>query len=350
TIRTEAIDEAARITITDTGIGLTEELRHRVFDPFFTTKEVGKGTGLGLSVSHGIVTGHGGEIQILPTEVGAAFQVDLPIHDGMETPSRTPSQIDPAPGGSWRILVVDDEATVLDVIGRLLRSEGHRVSTAPTVADALALLEQTGGAFDVVLSDYRMPDMDGAEFHEILEGRFPDLVRRLIFVTGDGANKLTHDFLQKKDCLYINKPFRLDEFRRALHRSVRSKSRRPVPSREVWLFDADPSVAEILTTAIYDVTGSSAPLRTLRTAELLLEDLRKFIPRMLLLDLGNTEPPGLDLVRMIKRMHPEVRLVALCHHARRREAERALAAGVEEYLLKPVRGREAALILEKILS
>lgn len=350
TVRTEVLESGVRTTFSDTGKGVSEEFRNRVFDPFFTTKQVGKGTGLGLSVSHGIVTEHGGEIRVVPSEVGATFEVDLPLRGGKDPLESPPVEVEPPPLGSWRILAIDDEEIVLDIMGRLLRSDGHEVRVASSAIEAMEILEEDPGAFDLMLCDYRMPGLDGKAFYRQVGERFPDLLRRLVFVTGDTANKETQSFIEKQGCLYVSKPFSLQEFRKILRRSLRSSGAPPARSDEIWLLDADPDVGAVLREAAEEVLGSSSIVRTVPGVRELWRDLEEISPRILLVDLGLQDPQGTELARQLKKAYPEQRLVALCHHARRRDAERALAAGVEEYLLKPLRCREAGLVLEKILQ
>lgn len=154
----------AVLKVTDAGTGIAPVDIPRVFEPFYTTKEIGQGTGLGLATVEGIVSQCGGHILIdSRVGVGSTFTILLPL-------SRPPAGMEDAPAvapqtGRWlgRILVVDDDDTVRDVITRLLQVEGYEVVTAATGREALDCFDQSGGAIDLVIADVVMPGMGGAE-------------------------------------------------------------------------------------------------------------------------------------------------------------------------------------------
>jgi two-component system sensor histidine kinase/response regulator len=209
----------AHIEVADTGPGIAAEIRARIFEPFFTTKPVGQGTGLGLSLCRGIVEEHGGTITVESEPgKGTRFEIALPVTvrpAGVETPSAT--DIVP-PVGTKTILVVDDERDLAEILGEALGREGHRVEIAGNGADALRRLEQHG--YDLVLSDTKMPVMDGAElFHEI-ERRFPLLSKRVIFLTGDVLDAEKRRFLESSGAPFLTKPFDLGEVRRVVRRAL----------------------------------------------------------------------------------------------------------------------------------
>ncbi len=161
----------ARITVKDTGHGIAQEELERIYDPFFTTKDVGEGTGLGLSTAHGIVQVHGGAITAR-SEVGkgTTFSVYLPSTHELE--SVDPHSEDSAPGGSERILVVEDEAMLLRFAERSLSKLGYRVTAFQSSLEALDEFQARPQSFDLIISDLNMPHMDGAAFaREALRAR-----------------------------------------------------------------------------------------------------------------------------------------------------------------------------------
>jgi signal transduction histidine kinase len=208
---------AIHIEIADTGPGIPSEIRGRIFEPFFTTKPVGQGTGLGLSLCRGIVDEHAGTITVESEPGrGTTFEIALPVTvrpASVDTPSATKT----APlVGTKTILVIDDERDLAEVLGEALGREGHRVEIAGNGADALRRLEQD--RYDLVVSDTKMPGMDGVElFHEI-ERRFPTLSKRIIFVTGDVLDAEKHQFLESSGAPFLTKPFDLGEVRRVVRR------------------------------------------------------------------------------------------------------------------------------------
>jgi CheY-like chemotaxis protein len=151
-----------RLSVSDTGKGMSVDTISRIFEPFFTTKRVGKGTGLGLSVVHGIVKRHGGEIRVQSElDKGSTFDIFIPVAEEVLKPEISPSQA--LPRGSERILLVDDEPAVVDISARVLEQLGYRVSTKTNPQDALDLFRSKPSDFDLIITDYTMPHMSGYE-------------------------------------------------------------------------------------------------------------------------------------------------------------------------------------------
>jgi CheY-like chemotaxis protein/anti-sigma regulatory factor (Ser/Thr protein kinase) len=194
------------IEVTDNGGGVPSELRRRVFEPFFTTKPQGGGTGLGLSYSHGVVEAHGGRIELLDRDKGAAFVIVLPTvsaevdagHADTQTANRPPTV-------SGSALVVDDEPEVAEVLAEILEGEGFRVTTASGGREAKARLRAE--AFDIVLSDLRMSDLDGPGLYDWIRRERPELAARTGFVTGDTLGPAVARFLAEVGRPHLEKPF-----------------------------------------------------------------------------------------------------------------------------------------------
>lgn len=160
-----------KLTISDTGCGMDAKTMERIFDPYFTTKGVGKGSGLGLAVVLGIVKRHGGMISVRsePGE-GSAFIIFLPSVDGKPEPIKD-SALSP-PAGTESILLVDDEPQVVEIGARLLERLGYRVTASTDASDALMVFRSRPDDFDLVITDYTMPKMNGIDLaREILEIR-----------------------------------------------------------------------------------------------------------------------------------------------------------------------------------
>ncbi len=199
-----------RLTMQDNGGGISPELAQRVFDPFFTTKPVGSGTGLGLSMSRGIARDHGGDLTLAaprPGE-GAMFMLSLPAQATAragETPLDGPSTNEDGQGFLARILVVDDELELADVMRAMLENQGYEVLSAESGQVALELLAEA--PCDLMLSDLRMPGMDGPALWREIAQRHPQLARRVVFVTGDTLSAGADEFLRETGCACIEKPF-----------------------------------------------------------------------------------------------------------------------------------------------
>jgi signal transduction histidine kinase/ActR/RegA family two-component response regulator len=222
-----------RITIWDDGPGISPDLLPRIFDPFFTTKSPGEGTGLGLSVCHGIIGDHGGHIWAENGPQGATFFVELPVVRPADfSPAMSPrlsgeaealrgdassgssksgtSAPRPSPAETARILLIDDESATVEVLARILKSQGYQAD-AVTDGEA-AMLRLAGTRYDLVLCDIRMPGLSGPEVYRRLEACDPEMARRVIFITGDTMSAGTRRFLKESGTSYLSKPFDLDEF------------------------------------------------------------------------------------------------------------------------------------------
>ena len=163
-----------KLTVSDTGHGIPHDITERIFDPYFTTKEKGEGTGLGLSVVHGIVKEHGGAIRV-SSEVGkgTTFHIFLPLsEDQMEAPQKSEK---PVLRGSENILLVDDEELLTEIYGQILETLGYQVVTKTSSTEALETFRMQPDSFDLVLTDYTMPDMTGIQFAEALLKLRPDI-------------------------------------------------------------------------------------------------------------------------------------------------------------------------------
>lgn len=163
-----------RLSVRDTGCGMTPEVLEKIFDPFFTTKAPGEGTGMGLSVVHGIVQSHGGHI-IVQSEPGAGstFHVYLPKVSPGATANRAAQE--PVRGGNERILFVDDEEMIVELNCQRLRSLGYKVVGTRSGAEALNTFAAEPSAFDLVITDYTMPHMTGAALARRLREIRPDI-------------------------------------------------------------------------------------------------------------------------------------------------------------------------------
>jgi two-component system, cell cycle sensor histidine kinase and response regulator CckA len=188
------------LEVADTGTGMDESTRSRIFEPFFTTKDVGQGTGLGLSTVYGVVTQSGGTIDVrsAPGE-GATFSIRLPATDRVEA---VEPDVDVAgTTAAERILVVDDEQIVRDLLAHTLRRQGYDVEVAAGARDARAL----EGPWDLLLTDVVMPEMDGVELARHVDAR------RVLFMSGYDQRALA-----ESAGAFLQKPFSGDELARSI--------------------------------------------------------------------------------------------------------------------------------------
>ncbi len=203
------------LRVSDSGPGIAPALRDKIFEPFFTTKPEGIGTGLGLAVSRSLVREHGGQLQLESGTDGATFRLSLPI-SGERDDATEPGRLGPPDDGpAARLLVVDDEPELADLMRQMLEGAGFEVATAESGAVALELLGEA--RFDAIVSDLRMPDMDGAALWRAVRERHPALARRMLFVTGDTLSPGAERFLAESRCASLDKPFARDDLVGRVH-------------------------------------------------------------------------------------------------------------------------------------
>src|SRR5215813_3595193 len=213
----DAAQTHVTLEIADTGLGMSLDVQTRIFEPFFTTKPPGVGTGLGLPLCQGIIEDHGGTLRCTSqVGQGTTFQVELPVGVIPETPqASTDSGTVPSPVPSSTILLVDDEPSMTNTLTRLLRRDGHTVDAVTN--GRLALMKLQERAYDVILSDLRMPELDGFGLYRALATRYPQLCRRFIFLTGDTLNPDTHALSVQHGVPQLFKPYTAAELRRVIH-------------------------------------------------------------------------------------------------------------------------------------
>jgi PAS domain S-box-containing protein len=178
TIETSGGGGVQTVEVTDSGPGISPELRGRIFEPFFTTREVGEGTGLGLSISHGIASSHGGSLSLVDSPSGARFRLSLPAPVGAAV---LPEGRDGT--GRPRALVVDHEEPMRKLIVKLLERRGFDVSEAETGEAAMSLaLQQHPG---IVICDTAVPSMSGFDLYRQLAEKDPESAPRFLFIRGE---------------------------------------------------------------------------------------------------------------------------------------------------------------------
>jgi PAS domain S-box-containing protein len=197
-----------KVSITDTGAGMDEETRQRIFEPFFTTKELGRGTGLGLAVVYGIITNHGGKIQVTSkTGEGTTCEIYLLASEKeVKKEKKLPKQYKT---GTGMILLVDDEALVFDVGKKLLEKLGYKVLAARSGKEAIASFKKNIDRIDLVILDMIMPGMGGRETFEQLKQINPGV--KVLLSSGYSVDGEASEILKRGCNGFIQKPFHLAE-------------------------------------------------------------------------------------------------------------------------------------------
>jgi len=216
------------LEVSDDGPGVPPEIASRIFDPFFSTKTATVGTGLGLSIVYGIVQQHGGEVTFenLPGG-GAKFTVELPV---VAVPASASSAFPlhavgrSANVSASRILVVEDEPTVAQLVIDVLREEGHEVVAALDSQEGLTRLSRS--PYDLVICDLRMPRLDGPAFYDALVRAGSPARDKILFITGDTLAQRTLEFLESHGLPYLAKPFLVEELKLAVN-GILAAGRKP---------------------------------------------------------------------------------------------------------------------------
>jgi signal transduction histidine kinase len=213
---------AVRLTVEDSGTGMSPEVVSHLFEPFFTTKSPTKGTGLGLATVYGIVQQSGGRLDVeTALGTGSAFHVYLPCVDGPALPAPpVRREGTPGAGGSEMILLVEDEPAVRALLLEVLGEAGYRVLAAGSAGEAERIVEASGDGIDLLLSDVVLPDRNGRELYEALSARRPDL--RVLFMSGYTDDEVLRQGLPEGIPL-VRKPMRPDELLRMVRRSLENR-------------------------------------------------------------------------------------------------------------------------------
>lgn len=199
--------EYVLLTVSDTGVGMSQAIQSRIFEPFFTTKERGRGTGLGLATVYGIVKQNSGGIQV-DSEVGQGTTFNIYLPRTEDPDPRQASEIDVAelPTGSETILLVEDDDGVRGLVSRILEMQGYTVLAADNGQEALQLAAQHHGAIDLLLTDVVMPGIHGRALAEQLSQRHPNL--KVLYISGYSDEEIAHHGVLNSGVAFLQKPFK----------------------------------------------------------------------------------------------------------------------------------------------
>ena len=194
------------LSVSDNGVGIPPETMDKIFDPFFTTKKFGKGTGLGLSTVYGIIKQNDGFINAYSEpEQGTTIKVYFPRHSGPVVELHREGVLETPVGRGETVLLVEDDAPILDLVKRILESLKYFVLSAATPREAIELAERHAGEIHLLITDVVMPEMNGRELAELLQSRYAGI--QTLFMSGYTANVIAHRGVLEEGVLFIPKPF-----------------------------------------------------------------------------------------------------------------------------------------------
>jgi len=213
------------LAVSDTGCGMNKEVLDKIFEPFFTTKGMNQGTGLGLATVYGIVKQNNGFINVYSEPgKGTTFRLYLPRHALQSAEVEKENPFGPIPRGQGEaVLVVEDEAAILELTGRMLADLGYTVFTAGSPAEALHLARQQAAGLHLLLSDVIMPSMNGNDLAEQLRVLHPGL--KCLFMSGYPANVIASQGMLDKEMHFIQKPFAIKTLAEKVRRVLNEKGR-----------------------------------------------------------------------------------------------------------------------------
>jgi CheY-like chemotaxis protein len=218
--------ERARLSVADNGPGIPVEIRARIFDPFYTTKPSGEGTGIGLALCSSIIRSYGGAISVSDTPTGGAtFTIELPLSGSLVALEHDAGEDEAS--GDLRILVVEDEREIAETLCEILDQRGLKTEAVFNGQEALDRIARH--EYDLVISDLRMPVLDGPGLYHALVQGHPEMIGRLAFITGDSLSPEIQAFLRDTKVPCLEKPFLPEDVLRLVARVVELSRRQVEP-------------------------------------------------------------------------------------------------------------------------
>lgn len=357
--------EQVEIRVSDTGGGMTEEIRERVFEPFFTTKERGSGTGLGLAMAHGIVTQSGGTIEIDSSPGrGTTFIIRLPrrIAPPDEKVASSIPMTDGANLANTRVLVVDDERAICDIVSRTLKQYGCEVEVASSGEQALEIAGRNN--FQLLLTDISMPGISGIELLDTLQER--GFSGQALFMSGHPAEIASG--ADSEELPLLHKPFGAQQLLRAVTRIINVRQRTgnveadSVPASEngwshhhnarnsslrILLIDDHEALLRIVADMIrglghHCVTCSDAG----KALEILHEQHGQF--DVVMTDYSMPGVTGREILRDCRRNYPHLHTLLLTGYSEDDAAALARGNGADGVLQKPPNRQTLSAALDRV--
>lgn len=293
----------ALLTVTDSGVGIREEIKGRIFEPFFTTKEPGKGTGLGLSMVYGVVKQSGGHIWVYSEpNFGTTFKIYLPLRPAPADETAAVQHEGAPPGGTETVLLLEDDDGVRKYAKAILEGRGYSVIAADNADQALAAASAFSGKLHLMITDVVMPGKSGPAVAQQLASL--GIQTKVLYMSGYTDDAIVRHGILTTSMAFLAKPFSPE----ALLRRVWEVLHAPDEKRLILIVDDEPAIRALLRDVVsrdgYDVVeacdGKEALQKCLVTP-----------PDLVITDLCMPEREGLETIQILRRSFPEIRLVAM---------------------------------------
>ena len=326
------------LSVQDTGCGMDAETQSHIFDPFFTTKEEGKGTGLGLSTVHGIVTQHGGSIEVT-SEVGkgTCFSIYLPRVTGVVSPAVDVKTV-AWPGGSETILIVEDRPTVRELVQETLAPCGYKILEAGNGEDGLDVLRSQTQPVHLVITDLIMPGMNGKEFAELVRKTRKDT--KILYMSGYGGDAMP--IIDAGEQL-LQKPFTPE----ALLRKIREVLSPSPTVKSILVVDDENEIRNLLRSILED---DGYKVYTAENGKRAVEILKQSPVNLMFTDLAMPVQEGLETITYLRKEYPSLPVVAMSGTFRGTMLNTAAHLGAAAILEKPVNIDEVLTLARQLVK
>ena len=328
--------------LSDTGVGMDPETLQHIFEPFFTTKGAGIGTGLGLSTVYGIVQQSHGWVQVASQPgKGSMFRIYLPRADGDVT---RPAPVSPEAEvlrGSETVLVVEDQEKVRQLALRILKENGYQLLEAADGPAALALSESFGGPIHLLLTDVVMPGMTGRELAARMAQQRPQT--RVLFISGYTADVIGREGALDPGVAYLPKPFTPAQ----LSVKVREVLGQAKAVGTILVIDDDDGVRGLLKQILVD---AGYLVLTAGDGKAGVRLIKQNDVDLVLTDLIMPDQEGLETIRLLRRDHPTIKVVAISGAIESVYLKTASMLGAQVTLSKPIQPEELLRVVRELLS
>lgn len=342
------------VSVTDTGCGMSPEIKEKIFEPFFTTKETGKGTGLGLSMVYGLVRQSGGQVTVYSEEGhGTTFRMYLP-RSIEEAEILYENESGAVVGGTENILVVEDDEDVRSTVTGLLKDLGYRVLSAEDAAAGLAIIE-SGAKIDLLFTDVVMPgELQSREMADQAKVLLPDIA--VLFTSGYTENSIVHAGRLDDGIDLLSKPYSREALARRLRECIESAKKRKqsnvtsgqslgdTPKSLRVLLVEDEALIRLAALEMLDELGHEAT--GCSTGSEAIKQLAAGVFDVLITDLGLPDVAGHEIVAQAQAQWPDMQIVIATGYASDWEEKNGPTKDRIRFLIKPYNLSDLEEILE----